>query len=123
MPDHQDLLDEARPYCDASTGEVLERIPDDLMRRLRAARLARGVPRLKNQNTQTQATWYVFLTDQIREQITVACRDANSQRRRARKSKARSSNQSSADDSNRRPTAPVDKRGLADFRESRRPPK
>ena len=38
------LLDEARRYCDQKTGEVVQRIPEELMDKLRAAKLARGIP-------------------------------------------------------------------------------
>jgi len=44
MKEHEQLLDEARNFCNQTTGEVLDRIPEELMNRLRAAKLARGVP-------------------------------------------------------------------------------
>jgi hypothetical protein len=121
MPANEDLLAEARPYCDAETGEVLERIPDELMTRLRAAKLARGVPGLKNQKLQTHAGWYVFFSDQIRERVTVACREANHKRRRARKAKSDSARpRAKAADPPKSPSNSRDRSGLADFRQSRR---
>ena len=43
MSKDEQLLDEARVFCDPSTGEVLKRIPEELMQKLRMAQLARGV--------------------------------------------------------------------------------
>ena len=43
MDERECLLSEARNFCDAVSGEVVERIPDNLMHRLRAAKLAVGI--------------------------------------------------------------------------------
>ena len=51
------------------------------MKKLRAAQLARGIPGRRNERTETYATWFVFLTDDIREQVLVKWREANRQRR------------------------------------------
>ena len=81
MKEHEQLLGEARDFCDATTGEVLQRIPDELMNKLRAAKLARGVPGKRSERTETYATWFVFLSDGIREQVLAKWREANRQRR------------------------------------------
>lgn len=69
MPTNEDLLDEARPFCDPSTGEVLQRIPEELMQRLRAAHLARGIPGRRSPHTQSFATWFVFFNEEIRASV------------------------------------------------------
>ena len=123
----QDLLDEARPFCDVSTGEVVERIPEDLMQRLRAAKLAVGVGGKRSERTETTATWFVLLDDTIRKQVLTACRMARRKRRRGPRSADASPVGNSAG------KAPADKtsseakstigRGLGAFRRSRRPTK
>ena len=76
------LLSQARRYCDPATGEVIERIPEALMRQLREANLARGIPGRRNEATKSYATWFVFLTDDIREQRLNEWRTINKQRKR-----------------------------------------
>jgi hypothetical protein len=88
MQAHEDLLNEAGPFCNPSTGEVVQRLPDELMRRLRDANLARGIPRQRSGNTQTYATWFVFFTDEIKERVMREFRQANQKRKRKSKSKA-----------------------------------
>jgi hypothetical protein len=84
MKDHGQLLDESRNFCDASTGEVLQRIPEELMNKLRAAKLARGIPGGRNESTGTYATWFVFFSDGIRDEVLAKWREANRQRRQRR---------------------------------------
>ena len=81
MKEHEQLLDEARNFCNQTTGEVLERIPEEMMNRLRAAKLARGVPGRRNERTETYATWFVYLSDDIRDQVLGKWREANRLRR------------------------------------------
>ena len=69
MTEQQGLLEAAREYCDPKTGEVLERIPDELMKQLRAAMLARGIPGKPSQRTGSNATWFVFLNSEIRDRV------------------------------------------------------
>ena len=69
MTEQQDLLEAAREYCDPKTGEVLERIPDELMEQLRAAMLARGIPGKPSKRTGTSATWFVFLNSEIKDRV------------------------------------------------------
>ena len=71
MSEDEQLLDEARPFCDAATGEVVERMPEELMQRLRAAKLARGIP-----GQASQATWFVFLNSEIHDGVLVEYRKA-----------------------------------------------
>ena len=84
MSEHQLLLDEALQFCDPTTGEVVERIPEDLMQKLRAAKLARGIPGTPSQRTESFATWFVFLNAEIRERVLAEWRKANAARRRNR---------------------------------------
>ncbi|MGE0760432.1 MAG: hypothetical protein AB7F89_12050 [Pirellulaceae bacterium] len=115
----QDLLGEVREFCNPTTGEVLQRIPDDTMQRLRAAKLARGVPRCKSDNTHTNATWYVFLTDDIRQRVLAEIRAANHKRARHKKARAAESRSAPAAPA---PAPPPPKRGLAKFRSAKRQP-
>ena len=69
MTEQQRLLEAAREYCDPETGEVLERIPDELMAQLRAAMLARGIPGKPSQRTGSSATWFVFLNSEIKDRV------------------------------------------------------
>ena len=69
MTEQLDLLEAAREYCDPKTGEVLERIPDELMKQLRAAMLARGIPGRPSKRTGSSATWFVFLNSEIRDRV------------------------------------------------------
>jgi hypothetical protein len=81
MDEHQRLLDEARRFCDPVTGEVVERIPEELMRRLRASKLAVGISGAASQ-TATSAKWIVFLDDRIRDQALTLSREAKRKRQR-----------------------------------------
>lgn len=117
MESHHDLLNQARPHCDASTGEVVQRLPDELMQQLRAAKLTRGVPGPRNNRTQTAATWFVFFTDQIRNRVLLELRDAN--RKRGRKVVVNSTEQHSTG-SVQSVAQPTAQRGLAQFRQTRR---
>lgn len=78
------LLSQARSYCDPETGEVVKRIPDRLMRQLRDANLARGVPGRHSEATKSHATWFVFLNDNVRDLRLKEWRAANKQRKRSR---------------------------------------
>ena len=84
MDEHQELLDEARRFCDPATGEVVERIPEELMKELRTAMLARGIPGRPSQRTGSSATWFVFLDEEIRERVLAEWRKANEAQRRGR---------------------------------------
>ena len=77
MNEHQDLIDEARSFCDPTTGEVVELIPEELMRRLRAAKLAVGIPREVSRTT-ARAKWIVFLNTEIRDQAVTQWRSETS---------------------------------------------
>ncbi len=66
----------ARNFCDPTTGEVLQRIPEELMNKQRAAKLARGVPGRRNERIETYATWFVFLSDDFRDQVLAKWRKA-----------------------------------------------
>ncbi len=76
MSEHEQLLDEARRFCNPATGEVLERIPEELMTRLRAAKLALGIPGKPSQRTQSEATWFVFLNFDIQDRVLAEWRKA-----------------------------------------------
>ena len=76
VSEDEQLLDEARPFCDAATGEVVERMPEELMQRLRAAKLARGIPGQASRRTNSQATWFVFLNSEIHDGVLVEYRKA-----------------------------------------------
>ena len=69
MTEQQPLLEAAQEYCNPKTGEVLERIPDELMTQLRAAMLARGIRGKPSQRTGTSATWFVFLNSEIKDRV------------------------------------------------------
>jgi hypothetical protein len=81
MNEHDQLLEEARGFCDPVTGEVIERIPEDLMEQLRAAKLAVGIWGMKSRTAAT-AKWFVFLSDEIRDQALAEWREAKRRRRR-----------------------------------------
>ena len=66
MNEHQHLLDEARRVCNPTTGEVVELIPEELMRLLRTAKLAVGIAG-EASRTATSAKWTVFLNAEIRD--------------------------------------------------------
>jgi hypothetical protein len=74
MDERERLLNEARKFCDPVSGEVVERIPDDLMQRLRAARLAVGI-RGEETLIATSAKWFVFLNDDIRDHVSPRWRE------------------------------------------------
>ncbi len=93
----QPLLDEARRFCDPATGEVVELIPEELMRQLRAAKLGVGIWG-KECQTATNAKWFVFLTDDIRDQALTEWRRANRKRRRVKKRRVDSGEQTPTDD-------------------------
>ncbi|MFV2069126.1 MAG: hypothetical protein ACC645_19335, partial [Pirellulales bacterium] len=118
MSEHQQLLDTARQFCDPATGEVVERIPEDLMRKLRAAKLARGIPGTPSQRTESHATWFVFLNDEIRERVLSEWRKANAARKRNRGPgmKETDATQSAIES---RPPERTGNRGLKAFRERR----
>ena len=97
MTGYQRLLDEARRFCDPATGEVVELIPEELMRQLRAAKLAVGIWG-KECQTATNAKWFVFLTDDIRDQALTEWRRANRKRRRPKKRRVDSGEQTPTDD-------------------------
>lgn len=80
MSDSQ-LLTKAKPYCNPDTGEVVKRIPEPLMQQLRKAKLARGIRGRKSEETQTHATWFVFLTEEIRDARLSEWREANRRKR------------------------------------------
>ena len=69
MSKDDQLLDEARGFCDPSTGEVLQCIPEELMQKLRMAQPARGVPGKASKHTESYATWFVFLNSDIRDHV------------------------------------------------------
>jgi hypothetical protein len=84
MNEHQHLLDEARRFCNPTTGEVVELIPEKLMRLLRTAKLAVGIPG-EASRTATSAKWIVFFNDDIRDQALMQWREAKRQRQRTRR--------------------------------------
>ena len=84
MSEDQNLVDEARRYCDPTTGEVVQRIPEELMKKLREAKLARGIPGKPSQRTESHATWFVFLDSEIRDRVLPEWRKANAARKRGR---------------------------------------
>jgi len=84
MSEHQELLDEAQRFCDPTTGEVVQRIPEELMKTLREAKLARGISGKPSQRTESDATWFVFLNSEIRDRVLAEWRKANAARKRGR---------------------------------------
>jgi hypothetical protein len=121
MTEHQQLLDEARRFCDPTTGEVIERMPEELMRELRAAKLARGIPGKPSQRTESYATWFVFLNSEIRDRVLAEWRAANAARKRGRGEGER---REATADSSVTDTAPnaerPSERGLKAFRKRRK---
>ncbi len=97
MNEHQSLLDEARSFCNPTTGEVITLIPEELMGRLRAAKLAVGIAGESSQTT-TNAKWIVFLDDEIREQALTRWREAKRQRKRTRPRQVEASEQPAIND-------------------------
>ena len=115
MKEHERLLDEAQRFCDLDTGEVLERIPEELMSKLRAANLARGVPGKRNERTETYATWFVFLSKGIRERFLEQWREAKRQQKRYRTARRKDRYQNAVAGESKGPRS----RGLAQFRQRR----
>lgn len=118
---HEDLLNQARPFCNPETGEVVRRLPDEIMQQLRAAKLARGIPCRRSQNTQTYATWFVFFNDQIRDRVLREFREANTKRKPERKdaTKADSPTTASSPSNVSGSSPPLAQRGLGQFRRMR----
>ena len=81
----QELLAAAREYCDPETGEVVRRIPEPLMRKLRDAKLARGIRGKRSSKTDTNATWFVFLNAAIRDTRLQEWRKENKRRKQIRR--------------------------------------
>jgi len=81
----EELLAEARAFCDPETGEVIERIPGELMEKLRATKLARGIPGRPSDRTQSYATWFVFLNDEIRDRVLAEWRKVSKARKCGRR--------------------------------------
>ena len=104
---------------DPATGEVVEMIPGDLMRRLRAAKLALGIWGQVSR-TATTARWFVFLDDHIRDQILMQWRETNQKRRLAKKRRGEANEQAPTSDVGARPKQAVD-RGLRGFLRQRTP--
>ena len=82
MNEHEQLLDDARKFCEPTTGEVVECIPEELMMKLRAAELARGIPGKRSERTQSYATWFVFFNNEIRDRVLTEWRKAKTARKR-----------------------------------------
>ena len=119
MNEHQHLLDEAGKFCNPTTGEVVELIPEELMRRLRDAKLAIGIPG-KSSLTATRAKWIVFLNTEIREQSLTQWREANRQRQRTKRAQADSRPQEPTSDIER-PAKVITSRGLRSFLPPKKP--
>jgi len=116
MDDHQRLLEEARKFCDPATGEVFNRIPDELMRRLRDANLARGIHGVPSKRTVAGATWFVFLNAEIRDRVLSERRvQAAARKRRSQSGPTPSLPETAA--ASRIPS----QRGLKAFRQRRTP--
>lgn len=119
MNQHQHLLDEARKYCDPSTGEVVELIPEELMRLLRAAKLAVGIPG-EASRTAARAKWIVFLSAEIRTQALTQWRETNRQRQRTKRRRPDKPAQVPAPQAEPR-EKPSGERGLRSFLRPRKP--
>ena len=76
MSKHDLLLNEVRTFCDSQTGEVLKRIPEELMQKLRLAKLAKGIPHKASKRTDSYATWFVFFNSDIRDDVMNEWREA-----------------------------------------------
>ena len=120
MSSNEELLEQARPFCDFETGEVLKRLPEDLMQKLRAAKLARGIPGKSSDKTETFATWYVFFTTEIQDKILLEWRSANRMRKKSRASAGDAPPAKPARSSKPAKPAKPASRGLKQFRESRK---
>ena len=109
------LLDEARRFCDPATGEVVERIPEDLMKKLRNAKLARGIPGKPNPDTESQATWFVFFDAEIRARVLADVRRVRANQRRARAKRAKRNDASTKTAQSGGEVGPSGNRGLKAF--------
>ncbi len=111
VSEDEQLLDEARPFCDSASGEVIERMPEELMKKLRAGKLARGIRGKPSRRTESHATWFVFLNSEIQDRVLLEWRKANATRKRSRGSRTSVSGSSSSD------ARPKAGRGLKEFRQ------
>lgn len=66
------LLEQVKPYCDEESGKVLQAVPEELMRQLRACHLAMGVELGSEGPTGHRATWFVFFSSQIQRKVEKA---------------------------------------------------
>jgi hypothetical protein len=119
MNEHQHLLDEARQFCNPTTGEVVELIPEELMRLLRAAKLAVGIPGEVSRTT-ARAKWIVFLNAEIRDQAVTQWREANRRRQRTKRDRTDSSPQVPSSGA-APPAKTISGRGLRGFLRPRKP--
>lgn len=119
MNEHQHLLDEASKFCNPTTGEVVELIPEELMRRLRDAKLAIGIPG-KGSLTTARAKWIVFLNAEIRDQGLAQWREVNRQRQRTKRTPAAPAPQEPTNEVER-PAKVISSRGLRSFLPPKRP--
>jgi len=120
MDDHQHLLEEVREFCDPATGEVIKRIPDELMRRLRDANLARGVHGVPSKHTVAGATWFVFFNAEIRDRVLSERRVQAASRKKRPRSGQRSGPTRSLPETPAAGAIPS-QRGLKAFRQRRIP--
>ena len=119
MNEHQHLLDEARRFCNPTTGEVVELIPEELMRLLRAAKLAVGIPG-EASRTATSAKWIVLFNDDIRDQALMQWREAKRQRQRTKRRHVGATEHAPTTDV-QSPAEAVRRPGLRGFLRSRKP--
>jgi hypothetical protein len=119
MNERQHLLDEARRFCNPTTGEVVELIPEQLMRLLRAAKLAVGIPG-EASRTATSAKWIVFFNDDIRDQALTQWREAKRQRQRTKRRHVGATEQTPTSGVES-PAEAVRRPGLRDFLRPRKP--
>ena len=115
MSEHEQLLDEARSFCDPTTGEVLERIPEELMTRLRGVKLALGIPGKPSQRTQSEATWFVFLNSDIRDRVRAEWRKAKAAQDRLGEEGSIETTTTDEPNVDDRPAGPAANRGLKGF--------
>ena len=66
------LLEQVKPYCDEESGKVLQAVPEELMRQLRACHLAMGVELGSDGPTGHRATWFVFFSPHIQRKVEKA---------------------------------------------------
>ncbi|MBP90195.1 MAG: hypothetical protein CMJ64_26380 [Planctomycetaceae bacterium] len=67
------------------------------MKKLRAVKLARGIPGKPSRRTESHATWFVFLNNEIRDRVLIEWREAKAARQRSRGSRTSASGSSSSD--------------------------